>query len=176
MTAHPFDPLRALQVLTEHRVRFVVIGGIAGRLWGSPTVTNHLDLCHDTTPDNLAALAAALQALDARLRGVDDEIPWWPDADALAAADPFTLATSAGNLDLLARPAGSGGYDDLAASAVALDVGGLVIAVTALEDLLRMKRAAGRPKDLIEAEVLGAVLEERDARPADQPPGGATGA
>jgi len=176
MTVHPFDPLRALRVLVEHRVRFVVIGGIAGRLWGSPTVTNDLDLCHDTTPVNLEALAGALRVLEARLRGAEDEVRWRPGTATLAAADSFTLATSAGNLDLLARPAGTCGYDDLSATAMELDVGGVVVAVAALEDLLRMKRAAGRPKDLIEAEVLGAVLEERDAGPADQPPGGATGA
>ena len=46
-------------------------------------------------------------------------------------------------------------------TAEAMDVGGLTILVAAIEDLIAMKRAAGRPKDLIEIEVLAAVREER---------------
>ena len=162
MTLAPFDPIRALRVLTEHGVRFVMIGGLAGRVWGSPTVTNDLDVCHDTSGDNLAALSAALTAIDARLRGVDEEVPWRPTTDALQAADSLTLVTDAGNLDLLAHPAGTDGYADLVATASAMKIGDVTVDVTDLEDLIRMKRAAGRPKDLIEVEVLGAVLDERD--------------
>jgi hypothetical protein len=158
----PFDPLRTLRVLADHEVRFVMIGGLAGRLWGSPTVTNDLDVCYAAEPDDLVALAAALRALDARLRGVDEDVPFVVDAESLASSDSFTFITDAGNLDLLAVPAGTDGFDDLVRTASEMDLGGVTVAVADLEDLIRMKRAAGRPKDLIEVEVLGAVLEERD--------------
>jgi hypothetical protein len=36
--------------------------------------------------------------------------------------------------------------------------------VASLEDLMAMKRAAGRPKDRIELEILGALREELDLR------------
>jgi hypothetical protein len=159
----PFDPLRTLRCLTGHGVRFVVIGGLAGRLWGSPSITNDLDICHDATPDNLVRLSAALTELGARLRGVEDDLPWRPDPDMLAAADSFTLVTDAGNLDLLTLPAGTSGYEDVRLAAGDMDVGGVNVLVADVEDLIRMKRAAGRPKDLIEIEILGAVLEERDS-------------
>lgn len=160
MILHPFDPARILGALAAHQVRFVVIGGIAGRLLGSPTVTNDLDICHATEADDLQRLSAALIELETRLRGVVDPVPWSPTPEMLAAADSFTLATSAGNLDLLARPAGVAGYDELAATAAATDIGDLVVLVADIEDLIRMKRAAGRPKDLIEIQVLGALLDE----------------
>lgn len=159
---NPFDPLRGIAVLLAHDVQFVMIGGLAGRMWGSPTVTNDLDVCHDTSAGNLRNLSAALTELEARLRGVDGDVAWSPSVEALRAAESFTLATTAGNLDLLARPAGTTGYDDVATTATEMDLGDLRVLVADVEDLIRMKRATGRPKDLIEVEVLGAVLEELD--------------
>jgi hypothetical protein len=159
MTA-AFDPLAIFHVLERHRVRYVVIGGIAGRLWGSTTVTNDLDICYARDGENLTALAGALAELEVRLRGADRDLPFHADAHALKHGDHFTFTTSAGNLDLLGTPAGSGGYAALARTATRMDVGGIVVAVAAIEDLIAMKRAAGRPKDLIEVEVLAAVREE----------------
>lgn len=162
MTLSAFDPLRALRTLDEHRVEFVVIGGIAGRLWGSPTVTNDIDVCYRDSPENLERLASALRALRARLRGVDDDVPFQLDAAALANGDAFTVATDAGNLDVLGTPSGTNGFDDLVATAVEMDLADLKVMVCDLEDLIRMKRAASRPKDLIEIEVLAALREELD--------------
>jgi len=167
MTDGVFDPLRALDVLRRHRVRFVLIEGLAARLQGSPTLTNDLDLCYDRNEANLEALAAALKELEARLRGVDEDVPFRLDARTLKAGDHFTFVTTAGNLDVLGHPAGSGGYDDLARTAVPMEISGEKVLVAAIEDLIRMKRAAGRPKDRIEVEILEAVLEERDRGPAD---------
>jgi len=162
-----FDPLGALRTLNDHGVRYVIIGGVAGRLWGSPTMTNDVDICYDRQPANLERLAAALRDLGARLRGVDDEVPFRLDAATLARGENFTFTTTLGPLDALGWPAGIGGFDDLAVNAVPFDLGeGLVVAVCDLDDLIRMKRAAGRPKDRIELEILGAVRDERRAPPA----------
>ncbi|HEY6844036.1 MAG TPA: hypothetical protein VI391_07705 [Thermoanaerobaculia bacterium] len=157
-----FDPLEILQTLHRHDVRFVIIGGIAGRLWGSTTVTNDLDICYARDRANLEALASALNALKAKLRGVDRDVPFVLDARSLKMGDSFPFATIAGSLDCLGTPAGSKGYEGLARTATRMDVGGLEVAVASLEDLIQMKRAAGRPKDLIEVEVLAAVRDEID--------------
>ena len=71
-----FDPIGALQVLQRHEVRFVVIGGVAARLWGSPTMTNDVDICYDRDPRNLERLAAALQESTLASRGVHDDVPF----------------------------------------------------------------------------------------------------
>ena len=155
-----FDPRRILETLTRHGVKFVVIGGIAGRLWGSTTVTNDLDICYARDKANLQVLAMALEALKAKLRGADRDLPFKPDAATLKNDDSFTFTTAAGNLDIVGTPAGSRGYESLARTATPMDIGGLEVAVASIEDLLLMKRAAGRPKDLIEVEVLAAVREE----------------
>jgi len=159
----PYDPLGALRTLQEHGVRFIVIGGVAGRLWGSPTMTNDVDICYARDESNLERLAAALLELEAHLRGVDDNVPFILDAQMLANAQNFTFLTKNGPLDVLGMPSGINGFDELINNVVEFDVGdGLVLPVCDLDDLMRMKRAAGRTKDRIELEVLAAVRDERD--------------
>lgn len=161
MTSGRFDPLEILRVLDRHGVAFVLIGGVAARLHGSPSLTVDLDICYDRRPENLERLTAALIELGARLRGVDDEVPFLLDAKTLAAGLNFTFTTKAGPFDVLGEPAGISGYDELAANAEEVDLDGVVVAVADLDDLIRMKLAAGRPKDRVEAEILGALREER---------------
>jgi hypothetical protein len=160
MTTASFDPLQILKTLDRHGVQFVIIGGIAGRLWGSTTVTNDLDVCYSRAGANLNALAAALHEMKAKLRGVDRDLPFVADKKTLKLSDSFTFTTAYGNLDILGTPAGSNGYDALARTAGQMDVGGVTVSVAAIEDLILMKRAAGRAKDLIEVEILSAVRDE----------------
>lgn len=163
-TPTAFDPLRALRALTEAGVRYVVIGAFAGRILGSPTVTRDLDICCDRDRANLEALSIVLRELHARLRGVDADVPFRLDAKTLAAGDAFTFVTDAGDLDVLGTPAGTSGYNDLLIDAQRIKIDNLEVLVSSIDDLIRMKRAAGRPKDLIEVEVLAALREEIDAR------------
>ncbi|HYM52587.1 MAG TPA: hypothetical protein VEW45_03775 [Candidatus Dormibacteraeota bacterium] len=166
MTGHgqpaAFDPLAALTALERHGVRYVVIGAIAGRLLGSPTVTRDLDICYARDDANLEALASALGELHARLRGVREDVPFILDARTLRAGDSFTFETDAGDVDILGTPAGTHGYEELIRTAEEQELGGLTIRVASIDALIQMKRAAGRPKDLIEVEVLTALRDEID--------------
>jgi hypothetical protein len=142
----------------------VIIGGIAAGLWGSPTITQDLDICYSREPSNLEKLAAALKELNARLRGVRAQVTFKLDARTLAAGDHFTFATDAGDLDCLGTPTGTSGYEGLKKGAEQMDVDGLKVWVVSLDELIAMKRAAGRAKDRIEVEILAAVREERRRR------------
>lgn len=157
-----FDPLAALKTLHRHGVRFVVIGGIGGVLHGSPSVTSDLDVCYDRHGENVQRLAAALREMRARLRGVDDQVPFTIDAPTLLAGDHFTFVTRFGDLDCLGTPAGTDGYGDLTRSAEWVDLDGVSVLVASLDDLIHMKRATGRPKDRAEVEILGALRDEVD--------------
>ena len=155
-----FDPVRLLEALHAGGVRFVVIGAVAGRILGSPTLTRDLDVCYAGDSANLEALASVLISRKARLRGADPDVPFRLDARTLRAGDTFIFTTDAGDLDVIRTPAGTGGFDELARTARSVDLGGLTVLVASLDDLIRMKRAAGRPKDLVELEILGALREE----------------
>jgi hypothetical protein len=159
-----FDFLGTLRTLTNYGVRFVLIGGLGARLHGSTTVTNDVDVCYARDEANLERLALALRALHARLRGVDDDLPFILDAATIRAGDRFTFVADTGSLDILGSPTGTAGFEDLEAGSEEVDLGGFTIRVASLEDLIRMKRASARPKDLIEIEVLGALRDEIDSQ------------
>jgi len=155
-----FSPLAALGVLVDHGVRFVMIGGVAAAAHGSPSLTGDLDVCYDRDPENLDRLAAALIELHAVLRGADPGTGFVLDARTIAAGDHFTFTTDAGDLDVLGTPAGTDGFADLDTNAIDVDLDGFIVRTASLGDLIRMKRAAGRPKDRVELEILGALRDE----------------
>ncbi len=160
-----FDPVELLRVLNRHQVRFVLIGGIAGRLQGAPLLTTDVDVTPASDRANLENLCGALGELRARLRttaepdGVDFPI----DPEMLATAQSWTLVTRSGDLDLVFMPAGSRGYPDLVRDAVQLPVvsdGSVLVLVASLADVIRTKEAAGRAKDRAALPLLRQALEE----------------
>jgi len=160
-----FRPDLLLGALLDGGVRFVIVGGLAAQAHGSPSLTGDLDICHAIDRDNLDRLAAVLGELAAVRRGSPDVVRAPLDRRALRAADVVTLTTRHGDLDLLAHPDPGLDFDQLAQRALTTEIMGWVVLVASLDDLVAMKRAAGRPKDLIELEVLGALREEIDRRP-----------
>jgi hypothetical protein len=142
-------------------VDFVVIGGVAAVLHGSARNTFDLDICFASDPDNLEALGSTLVGLRAQLRGVSEAVPFVPDAAALRRVEVLTLTTTAGDLDVLRAPSGAPRYDVLRGHADLYDVGGFEVRVASVEDLIAMKTAAGRPKDLGDIEELEAILRVR---------------
>ena len=160
------DPGRIVRALVERGVDFVLIGGLAAVLHGSPRVTQDLDICFATDSVNLEALGDVLVGLGARLAGVNDDVPFVPDAGTLRNVELLTLDTDAGRVDVLARPAGFPGYSTLRERAERFDLGGTAFLVASIRDLLAMKEAAGRPKDLADIAELTAILRLRDERSA----------
>ena len=160
--AERFSPRGMLGALTGGGVRFVVIGGLAAQAHGSSSLTGDLGICYERSPENLERLAVVLRGLAAIRRG-DPEFAAIPlDARALRAGDVFTLSTSGGILDLLGSPDPGLTYDTLRSNAIEIAVEDGTVLVAGLDDLIAMKRAAGRPKDRIELEILGALREELD--------------
>jgi len=163
----PFDPIELLRRLVDGGVRFVVIGGIAAQYRGAPVFTFDLDICHARDRSNLEALATVLGSMNARLRGAPADLPFVCDWRTLHNGDSFTFVTDLGDFDILGTPVGSGGFAALAPAAVPYDLGDFEVLVASIDDLMAMKRAAGRAKDLAALEILGALREEVDRRPVD---------
>lgn len=161
------DRLRArdlLGALVEHRVEFVLIGGLAAVLHGSPAMTNDADICPSRSPDNLERLADALRAMHARIRteSEPDGLAFARDAVFLSRIDTaLNLVTDFGYFDLALRPAAfTGGYPELLPHAVEYDLDGLRVKVASLADIIRSKEAANRPKDHATLPVLKALQDE----------------
>lgn len=154
-----------LKRLADADVDFVVIGGMARTLLGSPRVTKDLDICPARNRRNLTRLGEVLAAIEARPREFPAELPFVPDARTIDASSMLTLETSEGWVDLLLEPAGWPGYERLRANAERVDIDGRVVAVAGIDDLIALKRAAGRPQDLADIAELEVLrdLEGRDA-------------
>lgn len=157
-------------MLVRHGVQFVIVGGQAAVLHGSPVVTWDFDACYERGERNLSRLVAALKDLQARLRVADmrdeetEDLPFSLDVPSLEAGMNFTFQTRAGAVDLLGQPAGVLGYDELAANAIEVQLFGVSVKVCGLEDLMTMKRHAGRPKDFAQLAELTALRDELERR------------
>jgi predicted nucleotidyltransferase len=156
-----FNPAPVIQLLTGRGIDFVVIGGIAAVLHGSPRVTQDLDVCYSTEKANLAALGRALVDMNARLYEAKEDVPFVPDERTLARVELLTLQTDHGKLDLMTHPAGAPSYTRLRSHAETYDLGGVLVRVAGITDLIAMKQAAGRAKDLADVEELEAIEQLR---------------
>ena len=162
MGTDDFRPEDVIRLLARHEVRYVLVGGLAAITHGSSLVTVDVDICYARDRPNLERLADALREIHADLRGAEPGLPFRLDAATLERGDSFTLATDLGALDILATPSGTAGYDDLARTADRLELFGHEVLVASVDDLIRMKRAAGRTKDLLAVEELAALRDELD--------------
>jgi hypothetical protein len=159
----PLDPERLVGVLAEHGVRYILIGALGARLQGFPRLTADADITPARDHENLEHLASALRELDARVftESIPEGLAFDFTARALANAELWNLATSAGRLDIAFVPSGTTGYDDLARGAVTYDVNGARLQVARLEDIIRSKIAADRPQDRQDVAVMRELLERR---------------
>ena len=158
----------ALRLLAGAGVEFIVVGGVAARAHGSTHLTNDLDLLYSRTPENIRRIASALAPYSPYLRGAPPGLPFRWDAETIARGLNFTLTTSFGDLDLLGEITGGGSYERLLPESALIDAFGVRVRCLALEPLIRVKRAAGRPKDFEVIAELEALKDERD-NPKDSP-------
>src|SRR5688500_10249583 len=132
---------------------------------GSAHVTDDVDVCYARDRDNLIALVEALKVHNPRLRTRDGDVSFLWDVKTLSFGLNFTLVTNLGVVDLLGEVAGVGSIDDLLRNAATMEVYGIPMRVASVEDLLAMKRAAGREKDrthILELEALQNELSRSD--------------
>ncbi|MCL2419139.1 MAG: nucleotidyltransferase [Conexibacteraceae bacterium] len=159
-----FRPTALLRELVHRGIDFVVIGGIAMIGHGSARLTRDLDIVYAVDPANLDALGEAMVGLGARLRGIDEDVPFVPDARSLRQMSIATLDTPLGGIDLLVSPSGSPAYAQLRARAKRITMDGITFPIASLDDLESMKRAAGRPKDLLDLEEIEVIRRLRRDR------------
>jgi hypothetical protein len=151
---------RLLTALTHAGVEFIVIGGFAATAHGSAHITVDLDVVYRRTTDNIDRLARALEPLQPYLRGAPPGLPFRFDGDTIRQGLNFTLVTLAGDLDLLGEATGGGTYEALLPHSEVRQLADLHCRFVNLQTLIRLKRAAGRPKDFERIAELEALRQE----------------
>ena len=159
--ARPLRPIDLFATLNAHHVRYVVIGGMAAVLHGSPTVTSDSDICPERSPKNLERLANALREMHARIRTATDPdgIEFAPDAALLSRMKMMNFTTDFGDFDLSFTPAGFAGFEELVDQSVEVLLPGTAVKVAALDDVITSKEVANRPKDHATLPILYALRD-----------------
>jgi hypothetical protein len=155
-----FDARELFRALSRHNVNYLTIGGIAIQAHGGQRLTQDLDVAIAASTDNVTRLSAALLDLDARILGPDGQRSRSvPSAPLLASSDQWHLITVHGPLDILTLQAHLGSFEAMRARAHEVPLGDLFIPIAHRDDLLKMKRAAGRPQDLADIQLLESLDE-----------------
>jgi hypothetical protein len=152
-----FDAATIIATLNRHGVQYVVIGALAAQLQGAPIPrTRDIDITPASDDHNLQRLSASLHELRARIRTADvpEGLPFDDDGASLSRAGVWNLTTPVGEFDLYFIPSGTQGYDDLARHAHVIESFGQLVPVADLDDVIRSKEAAGRPKDILHLPIL----------------------
>lgn len=151
--SEPLDAERIFVALGEHDVDYVLIGGLAVQTHGHTRMTNDVDVIPAPERANLERLASALRAIGGRVLNAGSE-----DLEISGSMPPRTtiwqIATRHGDIDVLHEAPGAGAYEELRERALVIELGALRVQVAGRDDLIRMKLARGRPRDLADVAAL----------------------
>jgi hypothetical protein len=148
-----------IERLARAKVDFIIVGGVAAAAHGAVRTTLDLDIVYGRTLDNLQRVVGALGDLAPYPRGAPEGLPFRWDARTIANGLNFTLRTKLGDLDLLGEITAGGGYEALVHHTIEVMLFGCRCRCIALGELIRVKRAAGRPKDFEAIAELEKLLE-----------------
>jgi hypothetical protein len=149
-----FAPLALLESLDRHEARAVVIGQVAGIMHGSQELTGDLDLLWSGTASEAPRFAAAFADVEASLFD-DDHRPVPLDDDAFALPKVlFHSACASGDCCTPRLPWGTLDIVGVLNRGERATEHGVTVHYAALTDLMAMRRASGRPKDLRRADEL----------------------
>jgi predicted nucleotidyltransferase len=157
------DLAQVIPPLLRAKVDFILIGGMAAILHGSARVTFDVDVVYSRTQGNIERLAEFFRRFKPRLRGAR-YLPFTWDAKTIRNGLTFTLTTMLGDIVLLGEVAGGGTYSDLLQHSVDVEAFDVCFKCIDLPTLIRIKEAAGRPKDREAIAELRVLLEETEQR------------
>ncbi len=161
------DFLSILRRMAASGLEFVIVGGVASRLYGSSRLTYDLDVVPKLEPLPWARLVRTLWEAGARPRIPEsqeaiadlEKVRQWIDEKGMLAL-AFRSADGAVEVDLLVAEARR--VDGLLARATAVELDGQTYRIAALDDLIEMKQRAGRPRDLLDVEELKRIRARID--------------
>ena len=139
---------KVLRLLTENKIEFILIGGLAAIYHGSARLTQDVDVVYSRNSENLTRLFNALKPINPYLRDAPKNLPFIFDLETLKNGLNFTFVSDLGSIDLLGEVVGGGRYEDLIKNSIEIKMEENIFLCVNLEKLIELKRFAGRAKDL----------------------------
>ncbi len=157
-----FHPLSYVQLLADHGVDYVIVGGVASRMQGSSTTTQDLDIMPEPSPANLQRLARALSGPDTSKKP-PNATTYEPhplvEAIEFQTEELTSYRTANGVIDVIMDLPGVGGYDLVIRNARRYASGDIILHAASLDDIITSKETTGRAKDW---RAMDALYEARD--------------
>jgi hypothetical protein len=165
MNARPILDTLA-RVFDEVGLEVILIGNAAAALQAAPVTTIDFDFLFRKTPRNVQKLKSVSEVLQGTVLR-----PFYPSSDL------FRLVRDEDGLqvDFMTTIHGVKSFASLRAGARAVDFSGHKLLVADLADIIRSKRAAGRPRDKAVLDILERALDEKtrhEKAKTHRPPGG----
>jgi hypothetical protein len=142
-----------LAAFAARNVEYLLVGGWAVGFHGQPRLTKDLDLWIRPTPENLARAREALAEFGAPEAMLNE-------LETAAPEDVLWMGTPPLRIDVVKGVPG-GSFDAAYPGRVVATWSGVPVSVVGLDDLIALKRASGRPQDLVDADALVAVRAGR---------------
>jgi len=135
-----------LRIFNDHNVKYLVIGGYAVVQYAEPRFTKDLDVLISTDTANAEAVYNALHAFGAPLTDLTPK-------DFSEEGFFFQMGVPPVRVDVLMGIPGIQ-FEQCWKRRVEVDFDGLKVIFISKQDLIISKRAAGRPQDLLDADLL----------------------
>lgn len=139
--------------LQSEGVEFMLVGGYAVGLHGWPRTTFDIDFWVMANPSNAASIMRALKKFGAPLMDLSEE-------DFHRPGIVFQIGNAPQRIDILSSVSGIR-YEEAVRHAETMQVDGLSLKVISLDDLILNKRASRRPKDIVDAQTLEKLKEQK---------------
>ncbi len=135
-----------LLALNDARAEYLVVGAYAMAAHGCPRSTGDIDIWIRATPENAQCVWAALTSFGAPMAEISVQ-------DFSAPGIVFQIGVAPQRIDIMTLISGVS-FDDAWSNRLIVDLDGLVVSVIGREQLLQNKIASGRPKDILDADIL----------------------
>jgi hypothetical protein len=135
-----------LSALCAAGARFLIVGAHALAAHGAPRATGDLDIWIQATPDNAERVLAALRAFGAPLFDLSIE-------DLCTPETVFQIGMPPARIDILTTISGVG-FDEAWSRRIDVPIGDLTVGALGRTDFVANKKASGRPKDLLDLQLL----------------------
>jgi hypothetical protein len=141
------DWIALLHELSVSEARYLIVGAYAVTFHSRPRATGDLDIWVEPTPENAARVHGALERFGAPLRDLSE-------ADLKTPGIVFQIGVAPRRIDILTSLTGVA-FEDAWRDRVMGRMGDLECPFIGREQLIRNKRALGRPRDLADLDLLG---------------------
>lgn len=159
-----------LPALTKSGALYLVVGGVAVVLHGHPRFTADLDLAVRLERGNVLRLLSALESLGYRPRApvatadfADENLRnQWIQEKNLTVFSMWSPRYPATEVDIFVKDPFD--FDLAYGRSLRADLNGTIVTVAGIDDMIALKRATGRPRDLEDADALEALSKAANER------------